>query len=239
MLGFVWLILLVVELVAGLNPLLEVLGTAIWVIFIADFALRLALAPHKREYLRQNWLVAISLVVPALRVFRAFRALRALRATRAARSVRLVRVVSSLNRGMNALRRTMSRRNFAYVFVLTAVVTFAGAAGMYAFELSGSSGGFSSYGEALWWTAMIMTTMGSAYWPETGEGRALCLLLAFYAFAVFGYVTATLASFFIGRDAEEADGEVAGSAELVALRADIAALRSDIRSLGEQASRAR
>ncbi len=40
---------------------------------------------------------------------------------------------------------------------------------------------------------MIMTTMGS--WPQTPEGRVLCLLLAVYAFAVFGYVTAMLAAF--------------------------------------------
>lgn len=49
---------------------------------------------------------------------------------------------------------------------------------------------------------MIMTTMGSAYWPQTDAGRVLCLLLSLYAFAVFGYVTALLASFFVGRDVE-------------------------------------
>ncbi len=29
--------------------------------------------------------------------------------------------------------------------------------------------------------------LGSEYWPQTVEGRVLCLLLAFYAFGVFGY----------------------------------------------------
>ena len=43
--------------------------------------------------------------------------------------------------------------------------------------------------------------MGSEYWPKTVEGQTLCLLLALYAFSVFGYVTAALASFFIDRDA--------------------------------------
>jgi len=47
---------------------------------------------------------------------------------------------------------------------------------------------------------MIMTTMGSQYWPQTPEGRMLCLFLALYAFAVFGYVTAAIATFFIGLD---------------------------------------
>jgi len=42
-------------------------------------------------------------------------------------------------------------------------------------------GGPYSCGEALWWTAMIMTTMGSQYWPQTIEGRMLCVFLALYA----------------------------------------------------------
>jgi voltage-gated potassium channel len=27
------------------------------------------------------------------------------------------------------------------------------------------------YGNALWWTAMVMTTIGSDYFPKTAEGR--------------------------------------------------------------------
>jgi voltage-gated potassium channel len=57
------------------------------------------------------------------------------------------------------------------------------------------------------------------------------VLLALYAFAVFGYVTATLASFFIGRDAEDERGELAGQKSINELRAEIAALREEIRAL--------
>ncbi|HET6599785.1 MAG TPA: hypothetical protein VFG60_07465 [Burkholderiaceae bacterium] len=49
---------------------------------------------------------------------------------------------------------------------------------------------------------MLLTTMGSDYWPRTPKGRLLCLLLAIYAFAVFGYVTAAIAVFFVGKDKE-------------------------------------
>jgi voltage-gated potassium channel len=48
---------------------------------------------------------------------------------------------------------------------------------------------------------MLLTTMGSEHWPQSAEGRLVCLLLSVYAFAMFGYITATLASFFIGGDA--------------------------------------
>jgi voltage-gated potassium channel len=37
----------------------------------------------------------------------------------------------------------------------------------------------------------------------TVEGRIFAFFLALYGFAVFGYATATLASFFIGRDTEK------------------------------------
>lgn len=231
-LGFVWLGLLVLELTRGLSPLLTTVTTVIWVIFILDFILRFTLAPEKGRYLKQNWLGVISLLLPALRVLRIARAVRVLRVARATRGLRLVRVVGSVNRGMRALGRSMARRGLGYVIALTTLVTLAGAAGMYTFESDMPDGrGLRDYPTALWWTAMIMATMGSEYWPRTPEGRALCLLLALYAFTVFGYVTAALASFFIGRDAEGEDAEIAGRETLEALRVEIAGLRTEVRAL--------
>ena len=124
-LAFVWLVLLVVELVRGENLLFSVLGTVIWIIFILDFGAKLILAPAKIEYFRRNWLTAVSLLIPALRLFRIFRAFRLLRLARTGRSLRLVRVVSSLNRGMKALGASLSRRGFGYVSILTLLVTVA------------------------------------------------------------------------------------------------------------------
>lgn len=204
-LSAIWLALVVLEFAWGTSGTLETLGLGIWVIFIAEFALRLTLAPDRWRFLRHNWLSVLALVAPALRLLRGFQLLRF---TRATRGVKLVRVVGSANRGMNALRSTMERRGIGYVLALTGLVNVLGAAGMYAFEgAAEAEGGFTSFGEALWWTSMLLTTMGSAYWPATAEGRVLCLLLAIYAFAVFGYITAAFASFFVGRDADAREGE--------------------------------
>ena len=234
-LGFAWLGLLALELTHGLTPALETLGTAIWIVFIVDFLLRLALAPEKWTYVRRNWLTVLSLLVPALRVFRFARLFRVLRVGRAARGLRLFRILSSLNRGMRALGRTMGRRGFGYAVALTVIVVFAGAAGMYAFEKDNPDGrGLHNYASALWWTAMMVTTVGSEYWPQTVEGRVLCLLLALYAFAVFGYVAATLSSFFIERDAASNEAEIAGATSLADLREEVAALRADLRLLIQQ-----
>lgn len=232
-LAFVWLVLLIIELVRGESVLFYFLGTSIWIVFVIDFAVKLVLAPDRLGYLKGNWLTAIALLLPALRIFRAARVFRLLRLARAGRGLRLVRVVSSMNRGMKALGASLSRRGFGYVIALTVLVTFAGAAGMYAFE-NEVSGGIHSYGEALWWTAMIMATMGSEYWPQTAEGRVLCVFLALYAFGVFGYVTAALATFFVGRDADDDDAEVAGAQQLAAVRDEVSALREEIRALSRQ-----
>lgn len=137
---------------------------------------------------------------------------------------------------MRALAASVRRRGFGYVVALTAIVTLVGAAGIYAFESNIPTSGITDYGSALWWTAMVITTMGSDYFPKSPEGRILCLLLALYAFAVFGYVTATLATFFVGRDAEDPQAEVAGTKSIEALQVEIAALRAEIQTLVRQNS---
>ena len=218
-LGFVWLALLFVELLWGLSKILEYLSLTIWFIFIVDFIVKFILAPGKLIFLKKNWITAISLFIPALRIFRIFRFIRLLRGLR---GIRLFRIISSVNRSMKSLAATMQRRAFGYVFLLILVVTFAGAAGMYAIERP--SPGFDNYGMALWWTAMRVITAGSEYYPLTPEGRGLAFLIAIFGYAVFGYVTATLASFFIGRDAEEKDAPVAGAKDVAELKSEIAAL---------------
>lgn len=229
-LAFVWLALFVLESALGLRPWMEALGVVIWALFAVEFALGLALAPARAAYLRRNWLKAVALLLPAFRLLRVFRVLRLARLARAGslvRGGRLLRIVSSLNRGMRALRASVGNRGAPYVFALTLLVTFAGAAGMYAFENESRGGrGFDGFGDALWWTAMVMTTMGSSYWPETTAGRVLCLLLSLYAFGVFGYVTAIIASALLGRDLTGSGGDTASRVE--ALDARLASVQASL-----------
>ncbi len=225
-LGFVWLGLLIVDLIGGLGPVLQALFFAIWGLFVLDFGLRFLLAPHKVIFLKRNWLTAVSLLVPALRILALIRAIQLLAFSQFVGGVQLVRVVGAVNRSMRALRRTMRRHGFAYAALLTLLVTLAGSAGMYFFEAP--HGLFANYGDAIWWTMMIMTTMGPTRDPLTPEGRVLSILLALYAFAVFGYLTATLATYFIDREAENPESEVPSASAVEALRREITELRADL-----------
>ena len=222
-LSVIWLGLVLYELGYGSNPMIEFLGIAIWVVFIAEFLLRFTLAPEKREFLKANWLTVIVLLAPALRLFRVFRAARALR------GARLVRIVGTANRSMGALKSALRRRRFGYVAAMTLLVIALGAAGMLSFEPAREvEGGFTSYGDALWWTAMLLTTIGSEYWPASTEARILTLLISVYGLAVFGYITASFASFFVGWDAEGATDVRSNSEQMAVLSNEIAALRRDL-----------
>lgn len=200
-LSLIWVALVAIEFVHGLTRPVEIAGLVIWALFALDFAIKLVVAPRKWTFLRRNWVTLLSLLLPA---FRLVRLGRVFRAARVVRGVRFAKFLGTVNRGMRALRRGMRRHGFGYVVTLTLLVMFIGAAGMMAFEREGPNrAAFDTYSSSLWWTAMLMTTLGSEEWPKTGGGRALTLVLALYSFAVFGYITATLASFFIDRSEEQ------------------------------------
>jgi voltage-gated potassium channel len=201
LLSGIWSVLLVIEFTRGLSGWLQTASDLIWVAFIAQFAIEFVAAPGKALYLRKHWMTAMSLALPAFRLLRLVRVARAARIARAARGVRLARLLAAINRGMRTLAVGFRRRGLGYLLLLTMLVLMTGAAGMYRFVQDAAGGpGFRDYATALWWTAMLLTTMGADYWPRTAEGRLLCLLLAIYGFAIFGYVTAAIAAYFVGRD---------------------------------------
>jgi voltage-gated potassium channel len=256
-LSLVWLGLLIVDLIEGLPGPLEVAVYIIWALFIADFLIEIVIAPDRWAYLRGNVLVVISLVLPAARILRIARLAQLARIGRAARPINLVRVVTSVNRGIRATGRTFARRGAGYVAVITGLVALGGAAGIWAFENPQalaeagrlddlpSATRLDTYPVALWWTLMILVTMGTDYWPLTAEGRILTFLLALYGFAVFGYITATIASHFLGQDrAAEMTGESVPGAEPgepgaeSPLTLEIRALREELAELRAQRDRA-
>jgi voltage-gated potassium channel len=230
-LSLMWAALLVVELAWELEPWLQGVVTAIWIAFIFEFLLKFIIAPDRIRFLRKNWFSVFALAIPALRVFRAARVVRLLRYGRAIRGLTLARVLTAFNRGLRTLKRNMGRFGFGYVLGLTVLVTMLGAAGTYAFERQ-AEGGIQTFGDALWFTGMLITTSGSDYWPKTPEGRILCFLIALYAFAIFGYVTATLATLLVGQEQK--------SQQVLSIDAQaIAALRAEIAALGERMERQR
>jgi voltage-gated potassium channel len=234
-LAFVWIGLMIGDFVGKLSPPLVILNNVIWAIFGIDFAVKFVIAPKKWDFLKTHWILLISLILPAFRLLRILQALSALRA------LSFVRILTSLNVGISQLTDAMGRRGLGWVTIITVIVLFGGAAGMYNLEnintlnqqgfgdIVKSGGGFHSYSDSVWWTAMLMTTIGSQYWPVTTAGRALCFFLSMFSLGVFGYITAALASFFVDKE-ETAAPKRAREETLQALRDEVRALREELRT---------
>lgn len=234
-LGFVWLGLFIMEMVWGLTPLLEIFSDIIWIAFIGDFGIQFLLAPQKLSYLKHNWLTAFSLLLPALRTLRIVPVVQSFfQSVHGLRGLQLLRVMTRINKGMKVLAASIGHRGFGYVVGTTTIVTLIGAAGIYTFERELPSGAIADYGTALWWTAMVMTTIGSDFFPKTAEGRVLCFFLSMYAFGVSGYLTATLATFFVSQDIESDREKLADTKSIQTLQIEISALRKEIQALAEK-----
>ena len=72
---------------------------------------------------------------------------------------------------------------------------------------------------------MQMTNIGTSYSPRTPGGRILCLGVSIYAAAMFGYLTAILASMFIDREAKDPTSEVPSQTSIQRLHEEVTALR--------------
>lgn len=231
-LGIVFLGLLLMEFagvpltVLGENRMADVMQ-AIWIIFLGDFLLRFTIAPGKLMFLRSNWLGALSLALPFLRPLRAFRAARALR------GFSLVRLLGGINRGMRALRAITRGSLMLYVAALTFAVVFAGAVGVRFFDRGYPESPVQTFPDAIWWSATLVTTISSELHVVSQEARVIAFLQRLYALSIFGYITASIASYLIGVDSfEDRKRSEAIDRELVnevrRLRAELAELRETV-----------
>lgn len=225
LLAMLWIGLFVAELVWSLPPALVVLGTVIWATFGVEFALRLVLAPRKGAFLRRNALTAVSLLVPALRVLRIGRALAV------ARGARVLRFVGSVGRSRVALHAALRRKRLTYVVTLSLLLAFSGGAAIHSFERDAGHPVFRGFASAVWWTAMTVIGVGAEGSPTTWAGRVTFLLLKLYGFALIGYVTALVAAFLVGTDAEKSRPSAPPPQKeildaLNVLRTEVAAIRA-------------
>lgn len=188
--GVVFLLLVVAETVSSpggtVGTAFSVASWVLWAAFVAEFVLRLVIAPSAGRYLRRNWWQIVFLVVPFLRF------LRALRAIRVARAARVSRVVSSAVRSSRTAGRRLSSR-LATVGVVTLVVILASS------QLLFETGAYDSYGAALH-AAALATIAGTATGSEDGFVRVLEVLLIGYSMVVFAALAGSFGAFLLERD---------------------------------------
>ncbi len=225
-LSFIWLCILIIELVYGTNALLSNLGTGIWTLFIFYFAMRLVTVSNRMTFLKKHWIFVLAILVSVLRFFPYLQPFTLVRALTATFGMQVIWIFVSADQGLRSLRRALGRRGAGYALALTFVVVFSGAAGMFHFEgISDDPQAIHSYPKALWWTAMQMTNIGTSYSIRTAGGRIICLGISVYAAAMFGYLTALIATLLIDRDSKDQKAEIASQTSFKEIQEEIIQLR--------------
>ena len=225
-LSFVWLCILITELAYGTNTALSDFGTGIWILFIFYFIMRLWTVANRISFLKKNWLFILAILISMLRFFPLLQPFPLVRALTATFGMQVIWIFASADQGLRSLRRALGRRGAGYALALTLVVLFAGAAGMLHFEgISDNPQSIHTYPKALWWTAMQMTNISTAYSIRTSGGRIICLGISIYAAGMFGYLTALFATFLIDRDAKDPKPEAERQKSMQEIKDEIIRLR--------------
>jgi voltage-gated potassium channel len=122
------------------------------------------------------------------------------------RFLRLARLGTFVTEAGQEARRLLVRHRLHYTLVVVVLVIIGGAAAVLAAEDGHPSATITTFGDALWWAITTMTTVGYGdLYPRTPAGRGVAAFLMFSGIAVFGVVTANVASFFFEQEVKEQD----------------------------------
>ena len=177
----------------GVPRALTWLLLGIWGFFIVQFVLGIGVSPDRIRYLRRNWLTALSLIVPFFRAFRVLRIVGILRATNA------LRVLAGFNRAARTLDSLLAWTRAGYAAALTLTSVLLGSAALLMFEVDAPRSTITTYGEALWWAAATITTVGAVSEPVTLGGRLVALALMLAGLVLLGYVAGVLGAMLFGQ----------------------------------------
>lgn len=160
---------------------------ALWSVFVAEYGLRLVIAPSTTEFLRRTWWQLLFLVVPVLTLLRALLVLRVARPTR---------VALAALRGGRSARATLTGRA-GWLAVLTTIVTFASADVLY------QAAHLRPYGSALH-AAALATVTGEPTGSSHGVAQVLDVVLAVYAVVFFAALAGSVGAFFLEQQRQSA-----------------------------------
>ncbi|MEV0333034.1 potassium channel family protein [Nocardia sp. NPDC050717] len=188
---------------------------AIWAIFAVDFAVRLRLSTDRLRFVRKHPLDLLVVLVPP------FRPLRLVRAA--------LLLLDSLNRATKPRTRLVS-----FVATSSLLILLLSSLAFFDAEYGAPESKIKTFGDALWWSAVSVTTVGYGdVYPVTTEGRLVSLVLMTLGIGLISFAIGTMTSWVVEQLKtvdDAADRTERTLSELVdevrSLRAEVAELRA-------------
>lgn len=185
-----------------------------WAVFLIDYLVRLALAENRARWFVRHLLDLAIVVLPMLRPLRL---------------MRFLAILAIIQRGAGTMLRGRVVVYTVGATILTVVI-----AGLAVYDAERVTGNIDSFGDAIWWAFVTITTVGYGdYYPVTITGRIVAVGLMIGGIALIGVVTATLASWIVERvsDAAAKQKPAATEEHIETLRQEIAELKELVRTL--------
>jgi voltage-gated potassium channel len=183
--------------------LLDGVGAVLWLVFAVDLLVRAWLSGRPGRWLVRHPIDAVLVLLPVLRPLRELRGLTA--------------------EAYGTGTRAAVGRALGAALLAVAYLMAVGALAVLDAERAAPTSHITSIGDALWWAAVTVTTVGYGdTYPVTVVGRVVAFALMLVGISLLGVLTASVAAWFVGRT-REVENEVL--VELRALRAEVADLR--------------
>jgi voltage-gated potassium channel len=183
----------------------HVTDLVVWILFAVEYAVRLALATNRGRYWARHLHDLAIILLPVLRPLRL---------------LRLVMLLRVLNRSAT---HSLRGRVIVYAVGASALLIVCAALAELDAERAVPHANIHGFGDALWWAATTVTTVGYGdHYPVTSEGRLIAVGLMVGGVALIGAVTASFASWLIDRVREvETDAQAPTIRDLHVLSAKI------------------
>lgn len=203
-LSLLWLPVLIIPFGVHLAPdiadTFEAIDYFVWAAFVVEYLTKLYLSPARGRFITHHLLDLAVIALPLLRPLRVLRLLRLFN---------LARAGVALANAVRRLRSVLTHRGLHFVLATVLGLIFVMAALELSFEHSAHGSSIHSYGDALWWAIVTVTTVGYGdRVPATAGGRGIAVVLMLVGIGLVGVLTATVASYFVEEKADRDKVEV-------------------------------
>jgi voltage-gated potassium channel len=183
------MIQLSIEVPISINKVLSYIDFIVWLIFVADYALRLIKAKDRKGFILHNKIDLIT-ILPFNSLFRA---LRIIKIVKVVRLLKLTKGILFLSRFTTKLEVFLKTNNFNHVLGITIFTIFVGAGLMSVVENM-------SFADSIWWSFVTVTTVGYGdLSPTTNIGRIIASVLMLIGIGFIGMLTGTIATYFLSK----------------------------------------
>ncbi|MCW7941025.1 ion transporter [Streptomyces hygroscopicus] len=161
-----------------------------WALFIVDYSVRWHLSGEGVRFVQRHWLDSLVVLLPLLR------------------PVRIARVYDALQEHRRGTPRlSLQARVMLYAGLSAVLLGFSAALAVYEYEHTDPDATIRTFGDALWWAASTLATVGYGdVVPVTLPGRLVAVVLMGCGLGLLGAVTGSFSSWLMQRFTVRDDG---------------------------------